>query len=98
MARSITEQLGFMGAVVIAAPIALAGLDMTLRGDTTWGPVLLGTAAMILVVERYVYSPRDVPGMAAAKVVGAVAKDPEGVEDEGATDVVDAGSDGDEEH
>jgi hypothetical protein len=82
MARSLTEQFSFMAAVVVAAPIALAGLDMTLRGETTWGPALLGTSVMILLVEKYVTTPKDVPGTAAAKVVGAVAKDPEDVDDD----------------
>lgn len=77
MARSISDQVSFMIAVVIAAPVALAGVDMTLRGETTWGPVLLLFAALVLLVEKYVTTPQDVPGMAAAKAVGFVAKEPE---------------------
>lgn len=85
MPRSISEQLSLATAVVIAAPIALAGLDMTLRGETTWGPVLLGVSVMILLVEKYVTTPQDVPGLAVAKAVGFVAKDPE--DDADANDV-----------
>lgn len=77
MARSISEQLGFMAAVVIASLPALAGLDMVLRGDTTWGLVLLGFAAIVLLVERYVTMPQDATGIATAKVLETVAKDPE---------------------
>jgi peptidoglycan/LPS O-acetylase OafA/YrhL len=77
MSRSIVEQVSFMVAVVIAAPVALAGVDMTLRGETTWGPVLISFAAIVLVVEKYVTTPHDVPGVAVAKAVGLVAKDPE---------------------
>lgn len=77
MARSIAEQLSFATAVVVAAPITLAGLDMTLRGELTWGPVLLGVSVMILLVEKYVSTPQDLPGMAAAKAVGIIAKEPE---------------------
>jgi len=77
MADSITDLLSFATAVVVAAPIALAGLDMTLRGQTTWGPVLLGVSAMILLFEKYVSTPQDVPGLAAAKAVGFVAKEPD---------------------
>ncbi len=73
-----------MVAVVIAAPIALAGVDMTLRGETTWGPALVGVSIMILLVEKYVTTPQDVPGLAVAKAVGFVAKDPE--EDADASD------------
>ncbi|NHN42007.1 hypothetical protein G9C85_10250 [Halorubellus sp. JP-L1] len=77
MARSLAEQLSFATAAVIAAPIALAGLDMTLRGELTWGPVLLGVSAMILLVEKYVTTPQDLPGVALAKAAGVVAKEPE---------------------
>lgn len=77
MARSISEQLGFMTAVVIALLPAVAGLDLLFRGNTTWGLVLLGFAAAVLLVERYVTMPQDAPGIAAAKVVEKVAKDPE---------------------
>ncbi|WP_227132486.1 DUF7533 family protein [Halorubellus salinus] len=85
MARSIVEQLSFATAIVIAAPIALAGVDMTLRGETTWGPILIAVSVMILLVEKYVTTPHDVPGLAVAKVVGFVAKDPD--EDADANDV-----------
>lgn len=76
MARSIVEQLSLAAAVVVAAPIALAGLDMTLRGETTWGVALLGVSVLILLVEKHVTTPGSVPGLAAAKVASAVAKDP----------------------
>jgi|AntDeeMinimDraft_5_1070356.scaffolds.fasta_scaffold49967_1 hypothetical protein len=77
MSRSIVEQVSFMVAVVIAAPVALAGVDMTLRGETTWGLVLIVFAAIVLLVEKYVTTPHEVPGVAVAKAVGIVAKEPE---------------------
>lgn len=77
MTRSITEQLGFMTAVVIALLPAFAGLDLLFRGNTTWGLVLLGFAATVLLVERYVTMPQDAPGLAVTKVLETVAKDPE---------------------
>lgn len=77
MAQSIPEFLSFAAAVVVAAPVAFAGLDMTLRGDTTWGLVLLGASALILLFEKYVTTPGDVPGLAASKVLGVVAKEPD---------------------
>ena len=77
MSRSLVEQVSFMVAVVIAAPVALAGVDMTLRGETTWGPVLLVFAGIVLLVEKYVTTPHDVPGVAVAKAAGIVAKEPE---------------------
>lgn len=82
MADSIADLLSFATAVVVAAPIALAGLDMTLRGDTTWGVALLAVAAGVLLFEKYVTTPGDVPGMAVAKAVGLVAKDPEDDDEE----------------
>jgi hypothetical protein len=77
MSRSLVEQVSFMIAVVIAAPVALAGVDMTLRGETTWGPVLLVFAGIVLLVEKYVTTPHDVPGLAVAKAASIVAKEPE---------------------
>lgn len=74
-----------MIAVVIAGPVALAGVDMLLfGGQPTWGAVLLVFAAGVLLVEKYVTTPQDVPGLAVAKAVGVVAKEPE--EDAEATD------------
>lgn len=86
MSRSIVEQVSFMVAVVIAAPVALAGVDMTLRGETTWGPVLLVFAGIVLLVEKYVTTPHDVPGVAVAKAAGLVAKEPEDDDERAETD------------
>jgi hypothetical protein len=39
--------------------------------------VLLVFAGIVLLVEKYVTTPHDVPGLAVAKAAGLVAKEPE---------------------
>jgi len=82
MAESIPEFLSFAAAVVVAALVAFAGLDMTLRGDTTWGLALLGASALIILFEKYVTTPGDATGLAASKALGLVAKEPEDDDEE----------------
>ncbi len=63
-------------ALAFAAPAALFGVETLLAGDLT-GLVFLGFAAGILLFERYVTTPTDVPILAVQKTVDAVAEDPE---------------------
>jgi F0F1-type ATP synthase membrane subunit c/vacuolar-type H+-ATPase subunit K len=46
------------------------------------GAGFLAIAALMVLVNEYVASPGDLPGMLAGKVVGAVAKEPEVESDE----------------
>jgi hypothetical protein len=63
-------------AVTFAAPAALFGVETLLRGDLT-GLVFLGFAAGILVFERYVTTPTDLPVIAAQKTAETVTEDPD---------------------
>jgi len=62
-------------AVAFAAPAALLGVETLLGGDPT-GWVFLAFAAGILVFERYVVTPDDIPAMLAQRTAGAVVEDP----------------------
>jgi len=76
MARGILELVGFMTTVVFAVPLAIAGVDLLRRGSRLLGAGLLAAAATMLLIDRYVTRPGDVPGLIAARVVGLVASEP----------------------
>jgi hypothetical protein len=63
-------------ALAFAAPAVLFGVETLLAGDPT-GWVFLGFGATILLFERYVTTPTDIPILAVQKTVDAVAEDPE---------------------
>lgn len=62
-------------ALAFAAPAALFGVETLLAGDPT-GWVFLAFAAGILVFERYVTTPTDIPVIAAQRATDTVAEDP----------------------
>ncbi len=71
----------FMVAVVLAARIALLGVDSIARGETATGAVFLGLAAALLVIERVAPSITDVPGLLVGGTKNALTggrKPPEG--------------------
>jgi hypothetical protein len=53
----------FMVAAVLAARIALLGVDSLARGETTTGVIFLGLAVALLVIERVAPSITDIPGL-----------------------------------
>ncbi|WP_254273172.1 DUF7533 family protein [Haloarcula marina] len=74
MAQGILDTLGLAAVLVLAAPIALFGFEHVVRGDLVMGGVYLGVAAGLILVEQYLTTPTDLPGMVAEKTVGAVVK------------------------
>ena len=66
----------FAVALAFAAPAVLFGVETLLAGDPT-GWVFLGFGAAILLFERYVTTPTDIPILAAQKTVDAVAEEPD---------------------
>lgn len=79
---SITGLFGLAITLAFAIPVALLGLQFLGDGNTVVGVGFLAIAALMVVVNEYVASPGDIPGMLAGKVVGAVAKEPESETDE----------------
>lgn len=78
----ILDTIKLASVLVLAIPAALAGLEFALvRGETATGVVLLGLAVALVLVQRYLTLPTDVPGLLAKRVVGAVKKDPEDPEE-----------------
>ena len=69
----IIDTVKLAGVLVFAIPAALAGLEFLLvRGRPTAGAVLLVLAAGLVLIERRLTTPGDVPGLLAQRVAGAV--------------------------
>ena len=69
----IIDTVKLAGVLVFAIPAALAGLEFLLvRGRPTVGAVLLVLAVGLVLIERQLTTPGDVPGLVAERVVGAV--------------------------
>jgi hypothetical protein len=77
VARPILDTLTLALTVALAAPVVIAGAEALAAGDRLLGGVLLGLAALMLVVEEFVLSPTDLPKAALQRVVGAAVKEPE---------------------
>ena len=77
MSRGIIGLVQLAAALVLATPVALLGLQFLTRGELLAGAAFLAIAAGMVLVEEYLVTPRDVPGMVAERVVGRVAKGPE---------------------
>ncbi|MXR50563.1 hypothetical protein GRX03_02930 [Halovenus sp. WSH3] len=77
MSQGILDLLGSMATLVFAIPLALAGAELLVRGDLPVGVGLISVAAAMLVVDRYVTTPGDIPAAVASKVAETVAEPPE---------------------
>lgn len=79
----IIDTIKLAGVLVLAIPAALAGLELLLvRGETFAGGALLALAVLLVVVERRLTTPDDVPGLVATRLLGSVVKEPESEPDE----------------
>ena len=72
MARGILETIGLAATLVLAIPIALFGAEHLVRGELVAGTLYVGIAVGLVVVEQYLTTPTDVPGMVAEETVGKV--------------------------
>ncbi|MFC7234630.1 DUF7533 family protein [Halosegnis marinus] len=77
MARSILGTIGLAATVALAAPIALFGVNRLLDGETVVGAAAVGVAVLMLLVERYLTTPGDIPGKVLGATVGRVVKEPD---------------------
>jgi len=74
MARGILETIGLAATLVLAIPIALFGAEHLVRGELVAGAAYVAIAVGLVVVEQYLTTPTDVPGMVAEKTVGKAVK------------------------
>ena len=77
MSRGLIGLVQLAATLVLAVPVALLGLQFLTRGETLAGVAFLAIAAGMVLVEEYLVTPRDLPGLLVERVVGRVAKDPE---------------------
>lgn len=73
---SITGLVGLAITLAFAIPVAMLGVQFLGDGNTVVGAGFLAIAALMVLINEYVASPGDVPGMVAGRVVGTVAKEP----------------------
>jgi len=77
----IFDTIGMLAALVLAVPIGMFGVDQLVRGELS-GVVFVAIAVGLVAIERYLFTPTDIPGLVAEKTVGKVAKTEESEADE----------------
>jgi hypothetical protein len=77
MSVGILEMLGSVTTLLFSITLALAGAELLLGGNLSVGVGLLGMAFAVVVVERYVTTPSDLPVLAASKLVDAIVRPPD---------------------
>ncbi|WP_408956968.1 hypothetical protein [Natrinema sp. 74] len=73
----IIDTIKLAGTLVFAIPAGLAGLQLLVAGQTTFGATLVALAIGLVAVQHWLTLPTDVPEHLAKQVVGTVAKEPE---------------------
>ncbi|WEL20293.1 hypothetical protein [Halorhabdus sp. BNX81] len=72
MAAGILETVSRVGTALVVAPIAVLGLDFLVQGQTAGGLAFLGIVGLILALERYVITPREIPQRIVSYLVGSL--------------------------
>ncbi|MFP9193261.1 DUF7533 family protein [Natronosalvus vescus] len=72
------DTIKLVGVLIFAIPAALAGLEMVATGSRPYiGSALIVCAVVLVLVQRRLTTPGDVPGLLAKKVTGSAARTPE---------------------
>lgn len=77
MARGIIGTLQLVGTVVLAAPLAILGVQFLLTDRLLMGGLFVGLAVAMLLLEEYLTTPQDLPAIVAERAAGRVAGDDE---------------------
>ncbi|WP_075937908.1 DUF7533 family protein [Halosegnis longus] len=77
MARSIMSTVGLAATVALAVPLVIFGIEQLLAGEHLVGGIVLAIAALMVLIEEYLTTPTDIPGLVAEKTVGAVVEEPD---------------------
>lgn len=70
MGQGLLGTIGMMVTVVFAVPVAFLGVNLLLDGSL-YGGVFLGIAVAMVLVEKYVTMPWDVPELVLGKLFGS---------------------------
>ena len=77
MRLGILEMLGLGASLIFAFPLGIFGLTLLADGRTVFGAGMLALAVLMVALPKYLTTPQDIPMLAAEKVAGGVAKDPD---------------------
>ncbi|UVE51552.1 hypothetical protein KU306_06660 [Haloferax larsenii] len=77
MRLGILEMLGLGATLIFAIPVGIFGVQLLTDGQTVFGGGMLLLAVLMVALPQYLTTPQDIPMIAAEKVVGGVAKDPD---------------------
>ncbi|KAB1192529.1 hypothetical protein GJR96_03375 [Haloferax sp. MBLA0076] len=77
MRLGILEMIGLGASLIFAIPIGVFGLTLLMDGRTAFGAGMVVLAVLMVALPKYLTTPQDIPMLAAEKVVGGVAKDPD---------------------
>lgn len=72
MGLGILDTIGLMGTVILAAPVALLGLDMFVSGNRLVGGAFLAIAGLMIALQEYITKPTDVAADTAQEVASSV--------------------------
>lgn len=77
MRLGILEMLGLGASLIFALPLGIFGLTLLADGRTAFGAGMVALAVLMVALPKFLTMPQDIPTIAAEKVVGGVAKDPD---------------------
>ena len=77
------ESLTMVGALAVAIPMVYAGTNIYLGGNTI-GLFFVALGVVMVLAERFITTPFDVPSIVAKKTVGRFMSDPEETEPDAA--------------
>lgn len=72
MARGILGTLGLLGTLVFAVPLGFLGVQFLVSERYLMGGVFLGLAVAMVLLQEYLTTPQDIPGLVVEKVTGRV--------------------------
>ncbi|AFK18116.1 hypothetical protein E6P09_04975 [Haloferax mediterranei ATCC 33500] len=77
MGLGILDMVGLGATLIFALPVGIFGLNLLTDGQTVFGGGMVFLAVLMVALPQYLTMPQDLPAIAAEKVVGGVAKDPD---------------------
>ncbi|ELK53849.1 hypothetical protein G3A49_02155 [Haloferax volcanii] len=77
MRLGIMEMVGLAATLIFAIPVGGFGLTLLADGRTGFGGAMLLLAVLMVALPKFLTMPQDLPTLAAEKVVGGVAKEPD---------------------
>ncbi|KAB1186782.1 MULTISPECIES: hypothetical protein [Haloferax] len=77
MRLGILEMIGLGASLIFAIPLGVFGLTLLMDGRTVFGGAMVFLAVLMVALPKYLTTPQDIPMLAAEKVMGGIAKEPD---------------------